>query len=161
MQPSIFKNRRVLVTGHTGFKGSWLTMWLHKLGAIVGGFSCDQSDLFVRLGLSQVMALDERADVCDRRRVLACLDQFRPEFVFHLAAQALVRPSYETPAETFETNIMGTVNVLDAARSLAKPMVVVVVTSDKCYENSEWLHAYRETDPMGGFDPYQRVEGLC
>jgi CDP-glucose 4,6-dehydratase len=158
-----YKNRRVLVTGHTGFKGSWLCEWLLSLGAKVAGFALEPPttpSLFEQLGLGARMH-DIRGDVRDSAAVERALAEAAPELIIHMAAQPIVRLSYEIPAETFSTNIMGTVNVLDAARKQGKPCAVVVVTTDKCYENREWIHSYREEDPMGGYDPYSASKGCA
>jgi len=146
----------VLVTGHTGFKGGWLSLWLHELGARVFGYSLAPTttpNLFEQARLGETLD-DARGDVRDRRGVASRVAAVQPDFVFHLAAQSLVRPSYDDPVGTMETNVMGTVNVLDAVRCARRPCVVVVVTTDKCYENTGQLHGYRETDPLGGADPY-------
>jgi len=151
-----YAGSRVLVTGHTGFKGSWLSLWLHSLGAQVTGFSLPpvaQPSLHeaVREG---VFAAELFGDVRDARAVTEAVSAVRPEFVFHLAAQPLVRLSYAQPAETFEVNVMGTVRVLEAVRAAGLACPVLVVTSDKCYENRGWEWGYRETDPLGGHDVY-------
>jgi CDP-glucose 4,6-dehydratase len=157
----VFSGRRVLVTGHTGFKGSWLASWLLSLGAHVTGYALEPPtvpSLFAALHLADHLD-DRRGDVRDlahMRHVLAGAD---PEVVFHLAAQPLVRRSYAEPVETFATNVMGTANLLEAVRSTPSVRVVVNVTSDKCYENREWEYAYRENDPMGGHDPYSASKG--
>lgn len=158
-----YRGRRVLVTGHTGFKGSWLCEWLLALGAEVTGLALDpatQPSLFDQLELTGRLE-DQRRDVRDAETVWKCVQQINPEFVFHLAAQPLVRLSYERPIETYATNVMGTVHLLDAVRRLRKPCVVVVVTTDKCYENKEWVHSYREEDSMGGHDPYSSSKGAA
>lgn len=159
-----FNNRRVFITGHTGFKGSWLTHWLLTIGAKVSGYALNpepHQTLFDQLDLSSRLEHDHRQDIRDdsslRNAILTC----EPDFLFHLAAQPLVRKSFETPVETFDTNVMGTVNLLDALRHLNRPCVVIIVTTDKCYENREWLHAYREEDSMGGFDPYSASKGCA
>jgi CDP-glucose 4,6-dehydratase len=160
---TVFNKRRVLVTGHTGFKGAWLSEWLLMLGADVTGFALDpptEPSLFQQLALASRMR-DIRGDTRDRDLLARVVRETAPEVVFHLAAQPLVRLSYEIPAETFDTNIMGTVNLLDAARLAGKPCAVVVVTTDKCYENREWVHSYREEDPMGGYDPYSASKGCA
>ena len=165
----IYAGRRVLVTGHTGFKGSWLTRWLLDLGAEVAGFARDplpHETLFDAIGLSPLLARDVREDLADLDALSALVAEFQPEFVFHLAAQPLVRLSYDMPVETFATNVMGTVNVLEAlrqyARRAASPKVVaVMITTDKCYENREWLSSYREDDAMGGYDPYSASKGCA
>jgi len=160
----IYRGKRVLVTGHTGFKGSWLCEWLVGLGAEVSGYALDPlpgAILFDQLGLSRRMASDLRGDIRDRESVTALIAAVKPEFVFHLAAQPLVRLSYREPAETFDVNVMGTVNVMEGLRRSAHPCVAVMVTTDKCYENREWLHPYREEDRMGGHDPYSASKGAA
>ncbi len=148
--------RRVLLTGHTGFKGGWLALWLAHLGADVRGYSLDpatQPNLFelARIG---ARVDDVRGDIRDAAAVDRAMSEFQPEVVFHLAAQPLVRLSYADPMLTYETNVMGTARVLDAVRRTPSVRAVVVVTTDKCYENREWQWGYRETDPLGGYDPY-------
>ena len=158
-----YRDRRVLVTGHTGFKGSWLCQWLLKLGAQVQGYALNPPttpSLFVQLGLSSQLS-DTRADIRDRDQLTTVLRGFDPEIVFHLAAQPLVRYSYENPIETYETNVMGSIYVLEALRNLNRPCVAVMVTTDKCYENREWVFGYREVDPMGGVDPYSSSKGMA
>lgn len=161
---SVFHGSRVLVTGHTGFKGSWLCQWLLRLGAEVHGYARDpqpHETLYGLLGLADRLKTDTRGDVLDLDRLHRTVAEVRPDFVLHLAAQPLVRLSFEIPVETFATNVMGTVHVLDAIRSYGEPLVCVVVTTDKCYENREWLHAYREEDAMGGYDPYSASKGCA
>jgi CDP-glucose 4,6-dehydratase len=160
----VYAGRKVLVTGHTGFKGSWLCEWLLQLGAEVHGFALDplpEAVLFGQLGLAGRLAADHRGDLAERDRLVALVAGLAPEFVFHLAAQPLVRRSYEIPTETFFTNVMGTIHVLEALRLSGQPAVAVMVTTDKCYENREWLHAYREEDPVGGHDPYSASKGAA
>ncbi len=158
-----FRGRRVLVTGHTGFKGSWLAEWLLGLGAEVTGLALPpptQPALFDQLALGG--RLQHRiGDIRDPAVVRRAVDEVQPDFVFHLAAQPLVRLSYEQPVETYATNVMGTVHVLDAVRQAGRACVVVAVTTDKCYENREWLHSYREEDAMGGYDPYSSSKGAA
>ena len=152
-----YRGKRVLVTGHTGFKGSWLCAWLLNLGAQVHGFALDpepQATLFDQLGLAGRLSSDTRADLADRERLGAVVARIRPDFVFHLAAQPLVRLSYERPVETYQTNVLGTIHLLEALRSLREPCAAVLVTTDKCYENREWMYGYREEDSLGGHDPY-------
>jgi len=154
--PAFWRGRRVLVTGHTGFKGSWLTLWLAELGAVVRGFALPPDttpSMFTALGL-QRRCDHVVGDVRDAAAVDAALRVFEPETVLHLAAQPLVRRSYRRPVETFEVNVMGTAHVLEAARNAPSVRAVVVVTTDKCYENREWAYPYREVDPLGGHDPY-------
>lgn len=154
---SAYVGRRVLVTGHTGFKGSWLALWLHRLGAQVTGFALPPEDgersLFHEMGLGRDIRSVE-GDVRNADAVRRVIDHHEPEIIFHLAAQSLVRASYERPVDTYGTNVMGTVHVLDAARFCAPLRVIINVTSDKCYENREWLWGYRENDRLGGRDPY-------
>lgn len=160
----LYRHRRVLVTGHTGFKGAWLTEWLLGLGAEVHGYALDplpHATLFEQLGLHQRIAADHRADILDRDRLAAVIRETAPEFVFHLAAQPLVRLSYQQPVETFAVNVMGTIHVLDALKRYGHPCTAVMVTTDKCYENREWIHPYREEDPMGGHDPYSASKGAA
>ena len=159
-----FRGRRVLVTGHTGFKGSWLTLWLHELGAKVTGYALDPPTTPSNFEVSGVHSLLERHAVADIRDRAALGEAFAvsdPEIVFHLAAQALVREGYRQPLETFEINTLGTANVLEAVRERARPCVVVVVTSDKCYESREQVWGYRECDPLGGNDPYSASKGAA
>ncbi len=159
---SCYRGKRVLVTGHTGFKGSWLCEWLLALGAEVYGFANGiptKPSLFAQLRLSRRIKADIRGDIRDRVAVRAAVESVRPDFVFHLAAQPLVRLSYAEPVETFDTNVMGTVYVLDALRSLKNKCSAVMVTTDKCYENRESTRPYREDDPMGGYDPYSCSKG--
>ena len=158
-----YQGKRVFVTGHTGFKGSWLAEWLLVLGADVTGFSLDDRappDHFTQLGLEQRMN-HLVGDVRDADALRRALNAARPDFVFHLAAQSLVRRSYREPAQTMATNIMGTVNVLEALKDLGLPAACVIVTSDKCYENREVLTGYREDDPLGGRDPYSASKGAA
>ena len=158
-----YRGRRVLVTGHTGFKGSWLCQWLLKLGAEVQGYALappTTPSLFEQLGLSTQLA-DTRADIRNRDQLTSVIRDFDPEIVFHLAAQPLVRYSYQNPIETYETNVMGSIYVLEALRTLNRPCVAVMVTTDKCYENREWVFGYREVDPMGGADPYSSSKGMA
>lgn len=151
-----FAGRRVLVTGHTGFKGSWLALWLARMGAQVCGLALPpESDQghFHLLKLSRLV--DHRiGDIRDHEMVQRCFDEFQPEIVFHLAAQPLVRYSYAQPKETFDTNVAGSVNVLEGCRNTTSVKALVFVTSDKCYRNNEWVWGYRENDELGGHDPY-------
>lgn len=157
-----FHGKTVFLTGHTGFKGSWLAIWLNKLGAKVTGYSLSPASEPNNFTASGVEALLERhiiGDIRDAAHLKTALADCQPDYVLHLAAQALVRKSYTEPAATFDTNVMGTVNVLEAVRATARPMSVVVVSSDKCYENREQDYGYRETDAMGGYDPYSASKG--
>ena len=152
MFSNVYAGRRVLVTGHTGFKGSWLCTWLLELGAEVAGYSLDiptNPSNFEILALSQRLR-HYQGDLRDRERLARVFDEFRPEIVFHLAAQSLVRRSYCDPVTTFETNAMGTMNVLECTRHRPGVRVGVIITSDKCYRNVEWTWGYRENDALGG-----------
>jgi CDP-glucose 4,6-dehydratase len=158
-----WRDRRVLVTGHTGFKGSWLTLWLTQLGAHVTGISDrvpTDPALYEIARISEDID-DLRVDVRDYPALANAISRARPEIVIHMAAQSLVRPSFQHPRETYEINVMGTVNLLDAMRSSADTRVLVNVTSDKCYENREWDWGYRESDPVGGHDPYSNSKGCA
>ncbi len=154
----------VLVTGHTGFKGSWLSLWLHRLGAQVSGYALAPPTVpsnFVASGIQSLLTHHVEADIRDRAALKAALEKVKPRVIFHLAAQPLVRESYRTPLETFDVNVMGTAAVLDAVRERGAPCIVIVVTSDKCYENQEHVWGYREIDPMGGHDPYSASKGAA
>jgi CDP-glucose 4,6-dehydratase len=151
-----YRGKRVLLTGHTGFKGAWLAEWLLDLGAEVTGYSLPPPTapaLFGQLDLARRLRHRE-GDVRDAAKVRGVLGELQPDFVFHLAAQPLVRLSYAEPVETYAVNVMGTINVMEALRGLRKPCAAVMITTDKCYENREWLHGYREDDALGGYDPY-------
>jgi len=163
MFKNIYHDKRVLVTGHTGFKGSWLCIWLKELGAEVLGYSLDppsEPNNFSACRLSEHID-HQYGDVRDHDRLISIFSHYQPEMVFHLAAQALVRPAYDDPKGTFDTNAGGTVNVLEAVRRTPGVRVVVNVTSDKCYENREWVWGYRENDPLGGHDPYSASKGCA
>jgi len=160
---NIFRGRKALVTGHTGFKGSWLSLWLHQLGADVVGLSLDvptHPSHFEAAGMSDTLS-EQRVDLRDEASVRRVIRETRPDFVFHLAAQALVRRAYADPVSTYATNLMGTVNVLEGLRDLENPCVAVLITSDKCYDNVEWEWGYRETDTLGGPDPYSASKGAA
>lgn len=153
----VYGGRRVLITGHTGFKGSWLAEWLLMLGADVSGFALNpptHPSHYEQLGLGSRLTRDLRGDVRNFETVLEAVRAVRPEFVFHLAAQPLVLQGYRDPLETFATNTLGTANLLEASRREARPCIVIAVTTDKCYENHEWMYGYREDDRLGGHDPY-------
>ncbi len=158
-----YRGKNVLVTGHTGFKGSWLALWLTKLGARVVGYALDppsEPSNFVACRLSHAV-VDLRGDVRDGGLVARALREHSPDIVFHLAAQSLVRRSFDLPADTFGVNLMGTVNVLDAAVRTGSVQAAVIITSDKCYRNQEWPWGYRETDVLGGSDPYSASKGCA
>ncbi|MBF0414797.1 MAG: CDP-glucose 4,6-dehydratase [Magnetococcales bacterium] len=150
----IYRGKRVLVTGHTGFKGSWLTLWLHELGAEVTGVSLSPDTQPNHWNLLQLPIDDHRLDIRDINALKQVIKEKPPEIVFHLAAQPLVRRSYRDPLETWSTNVMGTVNILEACRQTSEVRAIVAITTDKCYENHEWPWGYRENDRLGGHDPY-------
>ncbi|OPY88033.1 MAG: CDP-glucose 4,6-dehydratase [Smithella sp. PtaU1.Bin162] len=161
MFDDVYKGKTVLVTGHTGFKGSWLCIWLKELGANVVGYSLDppsDPNNFNACHLNSHVT-HIHGDIRNFTSVKKALEQHQPEFVFHLAAQALVRPSYRDPKQTFDTNVGGTVNILEAVRLTPGVKVLLNITSDKCYENREWIWGYRENDAMGGSDPYSASKG--
>ena len=159
-----FKGKKVLVTGHTGFKGSWLCIWLYELGAEVIGVGLDpysNRDNYVLSGIGNRIKMDIRADIRDNNELRRVFSEFQPEIVFHLAAQPLVRMSYEIPVETYQVNVMGTINILEAIRATKSVKVGVMITTDKCYDNCEQRKGYVETDPFGGYDPYSSSKGAC
>lgn len=152
-----------MVTGHTGFKGSWISIWLHELGANVIGYAldpCIEEGNFLLSGIGEKIT-DVRGDIRDAEKLNQVFEKYKPEFVFHLAAQALVRLSYEKPVETYEVNVIGTINVLEAIKNCSSTRVGIMVTTDKCYENKEQLWGYNESDPMGGHDPYSSSKGAA
>jgi len=157
MNKHFWHGKRVFLTGHTGFKGSWLVLWLQSLGAEVHGYALEpptETNLFTVARVEECIAISIIDDIRNFESLKAAMLSARPEVVFHLAAQPLVRYSYAEPVETYATNIMGTVNLLEAVRSCPSVRVVVNITTDKCYENREWVWGYRENEPMGGHDPY-------
>jgi len=158
---NVFKNKKIIVTGNTGFKGSWLSLWLHKLGAQVTGIS---KSIPTQPSLYEVLGLDKKiknhfADITDGEKMKSIFRASQPDFVFHLAAQPIVSISYEDPISTLQTNIMGTANILESLRAVQNPCVAVMITSDKCYDNVEWIWGYREHDALGGKDPYSASKG--
>ena len=161
MFKNAYKDKRVLVTGHTGFKGSWLSLWLTTLGADVLGYSLPSETSPSPFEALAPPARSETADVRDFERLSKVVDFFKPDIAFHLAAQAFVLKGYQDPLQTFETNVMGVANVLKACGDTKSVRAVVVVTSDKCYENKEWLWGYRERDRIGGRDPYSASKGCA
>jgi CDP-glucose 4,6-dehydratase len=154
-----YAGKKILVTGHTGFKGSWLVYWLQQLGAEVCGYALESPSSPSHWNLLGLDARSEIADIQDARAMEKVFTDFQPEIVFHLAAQSLVRDSYRFPVETYATNVMGTLNVFEACRKNDSVRVIINVTTDKCYENKEWVWGYRENDPMGGYDPYSSSKG--
>ena len=158
---SVYAGKKVLVTGHTGFKGSWLTIWLKELGADIIGYALDpytSKDNFVVTKISEKIS-DVRGDIRDYEKLEKIFQKYNPEIVFHLAAQPIVRESYLNPKETYDTNVGGTVNVFECCRLTNSVKVIINVSSDKCYENKEWIWGYRENDPMGGYDSYSSSKG--
>lgn len=163
MERDFWQGRKVLITGHTGFKGAWLSLWLQRLGADVVGYALappTSPSLFELARVGEGMR-SHLKDIRDLAALTTVFEQEKPEVVFHLAAQALVRPSYEDPVLTYGTNVMGTVHLLEAVRRTDSVRAVVVVTTDKCYENREWVWPYREDEPMGGHDPYSNSKGCA
>jgi CDP-glucose 4,6-dehydratase len=161
--PSFWKGKKVFVTGHTGFKGSWLSLWLQSMGAVVKGYALEPNttpSLFTEAKVGQNMD-SEIGDIRDLNHIVKSMTSFNPEILIHMAAQPLVRLSYQEPVLTYATNVMGTVNVLEAARKCNNLKAIVSVTTDKCYENKEWEWGYRENEPMGGHDPYSSSKGCA
>ena len=164
VNPDFWRGRRVFLTGHTGFKGGWLSLWLQSMGAEVHGYALNpltEPNIFIVAEIGAGMASSEIADIRDADKLRQAMQAARPEIVFHLAAQPLVRYSYAQPAETYAVNVMGTVHLLEAVRATSSVKAVVNITTDKCYENREWVWGYRENEPMGGFDPYSSSKGCA
>ena len=160
---TFWKGKKVFLTGHTGFKGSWLSLWLEDMGAVVKGYSLEpytEPSLFKVAKVSSGIE-SEIGDIRDYDKLKSCIKSFSPNIILHLAAQPLVRDSYEDPLGTYETNVMGTANLLQASRELPDLKSIVIVTTDKCYENREWEWGYRENEAMGGFDPYSSSKGCA
>ena len=156
-----YRGRRVLVTGHTGFKGSWLVLWLKMMGSEVTALALPPATSPNHWDLLKLDAESHQVDIRDADLLRRTVSAANPEIVFHLAAQPLVRRSYRQPLETWATNVMGTANLLEACRTIADLKSIVVVTTDKCYENKEWVWGYREIDPLGGHDPYSASKAGC
>jgi len=157
----VYKKRKVLITGHTGFKGSWLAFWLSQIGADVLGYALKPNTNPSHFSMLDLPIKSVIGDIRDIEHLTRVFDRFQPEIIFHLAAQPLVRLSYDDPAETFQTNVMGTVNILETCRRTSSIRAIINITSDKCYENREWLWGYRENDPIGGYDPYSASKGCA
>lgn len=163
MTDNFWKGKKVFITGHTGFKGGWLVHTLKILGAQIKGYAL-QPDIdpnFFQLTNIEHAIISEIGDIRDQEKLSASISEFQPEIIFHLAAQPLVRYSYENPKETYEVNVIGTLNLLEIIRKVSAIKAVVLITTDKCYENKEWDYGYREIDPMGGHDPYSSSKGCC
>jgi len=154
-----YQGKTVLVTGHTGFKGSWLSLWLLEMGAKVIGYAQEPESTPNHFNLLELDMVSIIGDIRDEKKLSEVFREYQPEIVFHLAAQPFVRRSYKEPVETFDTNVMGTVKLLEACRHTPSVKAIVVITSDKCYENKEWAWGYRENDPLGGHDPYSASKG--
>lgn len=164
VSPDFWRGKRVFLTGHTGFKGGWLSLWLQSMGAEVHGYALNpptETNLFAVAEVGKGMASSVIADIREANKLSQAMQLAKPEIVFHLAAQPLVRYSYAQPAETYEVNVMGTVNLLEAVRATPSVKAVVNITTDKCYENREWIWGYRENEALGGFDPYSSSKGCA
>ena len=157
----VYFNKKVLVTGHTGFKGSWLVYWLEKMGAEVFGYSLENPNEIKHISLLKPNIHSQIGDIRNYEDLAFYVEKVQPDIVFHLAAQALVRASYDNPIETYSTNVMGTLHVFEACRKVKSVKAIVNVTSDKCYNNNEWVWGYRENEPMGGYDPYSASKGCA
>ncbi len=164
VDPIFWKGKNVFLTGHTGFKGSWLSLWLASMGSKVEGYALAPNttpNLFDVMSIDSLIGESHIADIRDLASLQIAMSEAKPDVVIHMAAQPLVRYSYANPVETYSTNVMGTVHVLESSRSIESVRATVVVTTDKCYENKEWLWSYRENEPMGGFDPYSNSKGCA
>ncbi|QWE06928.1 CDP-glucose 4,6-dehydratase [Polynucleobacter sp. JS-JIR-5-A7] len=164
VDPAFWKGKKVFLTGHTGFKGGWLSLWLSSMGAKVTGYALaaiTSPNLFDVLEIDSLVEKSHIANICDLATLQKAMSEANPDVVIHMAAQPLVRYSYVNPVETYATNVMGTVHVLEGARNIDTVQATVVVTTDKCYENNEWVWGYRENEPMGGHDPYSNSKGCA
>ena len=164
VDPIFWRDKRVFLTGHTGFKGGWLSLWLSSMGAKVTGYALapiTEPNFYESAGIANVINYSYTADIRDLKRLSSAINAADPEIVIHMAAQPLVRHSYDNPTETYATNVMGTVHILDCIRSVKSVRATVVITTDKCYENKEWFWGYRENEPMGGYDPYSSSKGCA
>ena len=163
MNTHFWKDKRVFITGHTGFKGGWLALWLNAMGSRVAGYALESHSAPNLFRVARIADICEShiGDIRDTERLRSIVHNFKPDVLFHLAAQPLVRLSYQVPVTTFSTNVMGLVSVFEVARSVSSVRAIVNVTSDKCYENREWAWGYREIDPMGGYDPYSSSKGCA
>jgi CDP-glucose 4,6-dehydratase len=163
MNPEFWKDKRVFITGHTGFKGGWTVLWLKRMGAVIKGYALEPStspSLFKIANVEEGIE-SEIGDIRDLDSLKKSITDFEPEILIHMAAQPLVRLSYKDPVGTYQTNVMGVVNLLEAVRACASIKSVINVTTDKCYENNEWNWGYRENEPMGGHDPYSNSKGCA
>ena len=164
VDPFFWKDKKVFLTGHTGFKGGWLSLWLASMGAKVTGYALTPNtapNLFDVLAIDSLIEKSHIADIRDLASLQKAMSEAKPDIVIHMAAQPLVRYSYVNPVETYATNVMGTVHVLESTRSIDSVSATVIVTTDKCYENKEWVWGYRENEPMGGYDPYSNSKGCA
>ena len=164
VDPTFWKGKKVFLTGHTGFKGGWLSLWLSFMGAKVTGYALTPKttpNLFDVLVIESLIEKSHFSDICELATLQKAIAEARPDIVIHMAAQPLVRYSYENPVETYATNVMGTVHVLESVRVIDTVRATVVVTTDKCYENKEWVWSYRENEAMGGYDPYSNSKGCA